>query len=259
MAEDQSTQRSDEWMPLTGHLGELRKRIIYSLIVFAFGLVGGLFGSQPLFDYLVEAAPVRNLNLHAFSPWDAIGLYMKFAFLISFVVAIPFAMFQLWLFVKPALEEKEQRATLMFVPWALAMFLVGLAFSYFVVFPMAFQFTEKVTFNLGLEQTYGVSQYFSFLFNILLPISLLFELPLVILFLSRIGILSPALLVRMRKMAWFILIAIGVTVTPPDVVSDFLVAVPLVLLYEISVFLSKLAFGRRQRALEREIEAMGEA
>ncbi len=232
MAENQSAQRSDEWMPLTEHLGELRKRIIYCLIVFAIGLVGGLFGSQPVFDYLVDAA---------------------------FVVAIPFAMFQLWLFVKPALGEKEQRATLVFVPWALVMCLVGLAFSYFIVFPMAFLFTEKVTFNLGLEQTYGVSQYFSFLFNILLPISLLFELPLVILFLSRIGILSPALLVRMRKVAWFILIAIGVTVTPPDVVSDLLVAVPLVLLYEISVLLSKLAFGRRQRMLEREMAAMDEA
>ncbi|MFC5405838.1 twin-arginine translocase subunit TatC [Cohnella soli] len=252
MAENQSEQHKDEWMPLTEHLGELRKRMIYCLIVFVLGLVGGLFGSHPVFEYLVKAAPVKNLDLHAFSPWDAIGLYMKFAFLISFVVAIPFAMFQLWLFVKPALGEKEQKATLVFVPWAFVLFLVGLTFSYFVVFPMAFLFTEKVTFNLGLEQTYGVTQYFSFLFNILLPISLLFELPLVILFLSRIGILRPALLVKMRKIAWFILIMIGVTVTPPDVVSDLLVAVPLVLLYEISVLLSKLAYGKRQRALERE-------
>lgn len=245
-------------MPLTDHLGELRKRIIFCLTVFVIGLIGGLFGSQPVFDYLVEAAPVKNLNLHAFSPWDAIGLYMKFAFLISFVAAIPFAMFQLWLFAKPALGEKEQKATLVYVPWALVMFLVGLAFSYFVVFPMAFLFTEKVTINLGLEETYGVSQYFSFLINILLPISLLFELPLVILFLSRIGILSPALLVRIRKIAWLILIAIGVMVTPPDVVSDLLVALPLVLLYEVSVILSKLAFGRRQRTLERQ-EALQEA
>ncbi|WP_338131396.1 twin-arginine translocase subunit TatC [Cohnella rhizosphaerae] len=167
-------------------------------------------------------------------------------------------MFQLWLFAKPALGEKERMATLLFVPWALVMFLVGLAFSYFVVFPMAFVFTEKVTINLGLEQTYGASQYFSFLINLLLPISLLFELPLVILFLSRIGILSPALLVRIRKIAWLILIAIGVMVTPPDVVSDLLVALPLVLLYEVSVFLSKLAFGRRQRTLERR-EALHEA
>ncbi|WP_256759025.1 twin-arginine translocase subunit TatC [Cohnella sp. WQ 127256] len=255
MSENSSSTREDPWMPLTEHLGELRKRIIYSLIVFVLGLVGGLFGSQPVFDYLVAAAPIDNLDLHAFSPWDAIGLYMKFAILISFIIAIPFTVFQLWAFVRPALGVKEQRATLQFVPWALVMFLIGLAFSYFVVFPMAFLFTEKITDNLGLEQTYGVTQYFSFLFNILLPISLLFELPLIILFLSRIGILTPQILKKMRKIAWFILIIIGVMVTPPDVVSDLLVAVPLILLYELSVILSKIAYGKRMKIREeKELE-----
>jgi sec-independent protein translocase protein TatC len=167
-------------------------------------------------------------------------------------------MYQLWAFVRPALGPKEQRATLQFVPGALGMFLIGLAFSYFVVFPMAFLFTEKVTSNLGLEQTYGVTQYFSFLFNILLPISLLFELPLLILFLTRIGILNPAMLRKMRKLAWFILIFVGVLVTPPDVVSDLLVAVPLILLYEFSVLLSSMAYGKRlktQRQRELELES----
>jgi len=247
MKETADSPRDQEGMPLTEHLGELRKRIIYCLIVFVIGLVGGLFGSEPVFDYLVAAAPIDNLDLHAFSPWDAIGLYMKFAILISFIIAIPFAMYQLWAFVRPALGEKEQKSALQFVPGALIMFLIGLAFSYFVVFPMAFLFTEKVTHNLGLEQTYGVTQYFSFLFNILLPISLLFELPLVILFLSRIGILNPALLKKMRKLAWFILIFIGVLVTPPDVVSDMLVAIPLILLYELSVLLSRMAYGKRMK------------
>jgi sec-independent protein translocase protein TatC len=250
MEEKPSPLKPEEWMPLTEHLGELRKRIIYTLIVFVLGLVGGLFASQPVFDYLVEAAPVKNLDLHAFSPWDAIGLYMKFAIAISLIIALPFAMFQLWSFVRPALGPKEQKSTLQFVPWALIMFLIGLAFSYLVVFPMAFLFTEKITNNLGLEQTYGVTQYFSFLFNILLPISLLFELPLIILFLSRIGILTPAILVKMRKVAWFILIFVGVLVTPPDVVSDLLVAVPLILLYEFSVILSRIAYGKRMKARE---------
>jgi len=255
MEESPGALRDDEWMPLTEHLSELRKRIIYCLIVFVLGLVGGLFGAEPLFDFLVSAAPAENLHLNAFSPWDAIGLYMKFAFVISFILAIPHTMFQLWSFVRPALGKREQKATLRYVPWALVMFLIGLAFSYFVVFPMAFLFTEKVTHNMGLEQTYGVVEYFSFLFNILLPISLLFELPLVILFLSRIGILNPFILKRIRKVAWFVLITIGVMVTPPDVVSDMMVAVPLVLLYELSVLLSRIAYGKRMKAqMERESE-----
>ena len=111
MKESPAPLRDEDWMPLTEHLGELRKRIIYCLIVFVLGLVGGLFGAQPVFDYLVEAAPVDSLDLHAFSPWDAIGLYMKFAIIISFVAAIPFTMFQLWAFVRPGLGKNEQRAT----------------------------------------------------------------------------------------------------------------------------------------------------
>ncbi|BBI31838.1 twin-arginine translocase subunit TatC [Cohnella abietis] len=253
---DSSSARQDEnWMPIMEHLGELRKRIIYCLIVFVLGLVGGLFGAQPVFDYLVAAAPTENLKLNVFSPWDAIGLYMKFAIIISFILAIPHTMFQLWAFVRPALGKQEQRATLRYVPWALVMFLIGLAFSYFVVFPMAYLFTEKITETMGLEQTYGVAQYFAFLFNILIPISLLFELPLVILFLSRIGIVTPDLLKRIRKVAWFVLIIIGVMITPPDVVSDLLVAVPLILLYELSVLLSRIAYGKRMKAREkRELE-----
>ncbi len=259
MNERSGSPQDEEWMPVLEHLGELRKRIIYCVVVFVLGLIGGLFGAQPVFDYLVAAAPTDNLELNVFSPWDAIGLYMKFAILISLLAAIPFVMFQLWAFVRPALGKQEQRATLRYVPWALIMFLIGLAFSYWVVFPMAYLFTEKVTQNMGLEQTYGVTQYFSFLFNILLPISLLFELPLIILFLTRIGILNPKLLQKMRRIAWFVLIVIGTMVTPPDVVSDVLVSVPLVLLYELSVLLSRIAFRKLIKAREAKEQALEQA
>lgn len=258
MKESADARHEENWMPVLEHLGELRKRIAYSLIVFVLGLVGGLFGAKPVFDYLVTAAPVDNLDLHVFSPWDAIGLYMKFAVLISFIAAIPFTVFQLWAFVRPALGKREQRATLRYVPGALIMFLIGLAFAYYVVFPMAYLFSEKVTNVMELEQTYGVAQYFSFLFNILLPISLLFELPLIILFLSSIGILNPQILRKMRRVAWFILIIIGVTVTPPDVISDLLVSLPLVVLYEFSVLLSRIAYRKRMKAHEHEEEEQAE-
>jgi len=238
----------DGGMSVWGHIGELRKRIILALIVFAVSLVGGLFGAQPLFDYLVAAAPTEHLELNAFSPWDAIAIYMKFAVLISFIVAIPFAFYQLWAFVKPALAAPEQKATLRYIPGALVMFLIGLSFAYFVVFPMAYYFTERVTANMGLKQTYGLSQYFSFLFNLLIPISLMFELPLIIMFLTRIGILKPQILRKMRRVAWFIMIVIGVAITPPDVISDLIVAIPLILLYEFSVMLSLWAYRKRTAA-----------
>jgi sec-independent protein translocase protein TatC len=247
MVQQPGSDTGDGGMSVWDHIGELRKRIMYALIVFALGMVGGLFGAQPLFDYLVAAAPSKHLDLHAFSPWDAIGLYMKFAVIISLVVAIPFTFYQLWAFVRPAIGKREQMATIRYIPGALIMFLIGLSFAYYVVFPMAYFFTERVTLNMGLTQTYGMTQYFSFLFNLLIPISLLFELPLVILFLTKLGILNPRLLQKMRRVAWFIMVIIGVMITPPDVISDLLVAAPLILLYEFSVMLSLVAFRKRER------------
>ncbi|MBB6730784.1 twin-arginine translocase subunit TatC [Cohnella zeiphila] len=245
-----NSQALEGWMPLLEHIGELRRRLVYSLIVLVLGLVGGLFGAGPLFDFLVKRTPAGRIELSAFSPWDGIGLYMKFAFVISFVVAIPFTLYQLWAFVQPALGRREQRATLRYIPGALFMFLAGLAFAYFIVFPMAYHFTENVTSSMGLHQLYGAGQYFSFMFNIVVPLAVLFELPVVILFLTRIGILNPIVLKKLRRIAWFVMVVVGTVITPPDVVSDLLVAAPLVALYEFSVYLSVRAFKKRQARLD---------
>jgi len=258
MTEQRSEPRPEEArrMTLWEHIGELRRRLIRVLVVFGAALAGGLAGAEPVFEYLVAAAPSDKLELNAFSPWDAVGLYVKIGVLLSLVVAVPYAFFELWAFVKPGLSRKERALTLRYVPWALLMLLAGLAFAYFVVFPMAFLFTERVTLAMGLKQTYGVGQYFAFMLNILLPVSLLFELPLVILFLTRIGILSPRTLIRMRRVAWFLMVLVATMITPPDVISDLLVSVPLVALYEFSVWLSKVADRKRIRALQ---ESLGES
>ncbi|WP_342771446.1 twin-arginine translocase subunit TatC [Paenibacillus sambharensis] len=234
-------------MSLMEHIGELRKRLLAVGAVLVLGLIGGLVAAQPIYEYLTTTDQAKDLALHAFSFWDGIGLYMKFALVTSLVLVIPFGFYQLWAFIKPALEPREQRATLRYVPFALLMFLAGLAFSYFVVFPLAFGFTRQINEQLGLEETYGVIQYFTFMFNIVIPIALLFELPIVIMFLTRLGILNPVRLRKMRRLAYFLLVFIGVLVTPPDVVSDLLVIFPLILLYEFSVYLSVSVYRRMER------------
>ncbi|MFC4779619.1 twin-arginine translocase subunit TatC [Paenibacillus sp. GCM10023252] len=235
-------------MPLLEHLGELRKRIMYILIVLVLGMVIGLIFAEPVYDYLMDQEQAKGLTLHAFSLWDGIGMYMKFALVISLVAALPFTVYQLWAFVRPALRENEQRAALKYVPFALIMFLIGLSFAYFVVFPLAFHFTRTVAEQLSLEETYGITQYFAFMFNILIPISLLFELPLVIMFLTAIRVLNPIRLRKMRRLAYFLMIFIGVLVTPPDFISDVLVAIPLILLYEVSVLLSATIYRKQLAA-----------
>ncbi|RCW44285.1 sec-independent protein translocase protein TatC [Paenibacillus prosopidis] len=240
--------REEGLMPLFEHLGELRKRLVYVLIVLTIGLVVGLIFAEPAYNFLMSQEPANTISLNTFSLWDGIGMYMKFALVIALILALPVIAYQLWAFVKPALRKNEQRSTLKYVPFALLMFLIGLAFSYFVVFPLAFRFTRSVSQHLNLVETYGIAQYFSFMFNLLIPISLLFELPLVIMFLTAIRLVNPKRLRKMRRLAYFIMVLIGVMITPPDFISDVLVAIPLICLYEVSVFLSGTVYKKQLEA-----------
>lgn len=251
--------REEGLMPLLEHLGELRKRLIYVLIVVTAGLVVGIIFAEPVYNFLMSQKPANTVSLHTFSLWDGIGMYMKFAFVIALIIALPVIAYQLWAFVKPALRKNEQRSTLKYVPFALIMFLIGLSFSYFVVFPLAFGFTRSVSAHLNLEETYGIAQYFAFMFNLLIPISLLFELPLVIMFLTAIRLLNPIRLRKMRRVSYFILIVIGVMITPPDFISDILVAIPLICLYEVSVFLSGTVYKKQLAADAKWEEEFGES
>ncbi|MFC3748927.1 twin-arginine translocase subunit TatC [Paenibacillus sp. GCM10012306] len=244
--------KGDE-MSLVDHLTELRKRIIYVLIVFVLGLVGGLFCGKPIYEYLIRSDLAQGFVLHAFSFWDGIGMYMKIAMAVSLAISVPFIIYQLWAFVSPGLREVERKAALRYVPYVFILFILGVLFAYFIVFPMALSFTISITRDMGLEETYGIAQYFEFMFSLVLPMALLFELPLVVMFLTKIRILNPLRLRKLRRYAYFVLVFIGIVITPPDFISDFLVAIPLLILYEFSVFLSAFVY-RKQLAADKELE-----
>ena len=241
-------------MPLLEHVGELRKRVIWSSLFFMLAMIVGLVVAMPIIRYLMNIEPVNGLDMNAFSPWDGIRIYMQISVYVGFVLSLPFILLQVWMFVKPGLREKEQNASLLYIPFMVLLFLVGLAFAYFVVFPMAYYFTGVITEKLGLKQTYGLLQYFTFMFNILLPISLLFELPIVVMFLTKLRILNPMRLHRMRRYAYVILLIAAALITPPDLISDLIVTIPMIVLYEISVLLSRVIF-RRQLAADQAWEA----
>ncbi|MFF2911822.1 twin-arginine translocase subunit TatC [Paenibacillus sp. NPDC057934] len=244
--------KGDE-MSLVDHLTELRKRIIYVLIVFVLGLVGGLFCAKPIYEYLIRSDLAQGFVLHAFSFWDGIGMYMKIAMALSLAISVPFIIYQLWAFVSPGLRQVERNAALRYVPYVFILFILGVLFAYYIVFPMALSFTISITRDMGLEETYGIAQYFEFMFSLVLPMALLFELPLVVMFLTKIRILNPLRLRKLRRYAYFVLVFIGIVITPPDFISDFLVAIPLLILYEFSVFLSAFVY-RKQLAADKELE-----
>ena len=241
-------------MPLLEHIGELRKRVLWSALFFVLTAIIGLVVGVPIIKYLMSVEPVKGMDLNAFSPWDAVRIYMNVALYVGFVLALPFILFQLWLFVKPGLREQERSASLMYIPGACLLFLIGIAFSYFVVFPLAFYFTNFLTGQMGLKETYGLANYFSFMFNIVVPISLLFELPIVVMFLTKLRLLNPMRLHRFRRYAYIILLILSSLITPPDLISDLIVVGPMIILYEFSILLSRRVY-RRQLEAERAWEA----
>lgn len=240
-----------EQLTIVDHLTELRRRLFLVAFVFVAVLVAAFFVVKPIYDYLtINVISGVQIELNAFSFWDGVGVYMKIAMLVAFGITLPFMLYQVWAFVSPGLKPKERKATIKYIPFAFLFFLIGVAFGYFVVFPLAMTFTGTLNQELGLIETYGMADYFKFLSNIVLPISLLFELPVVILFLTQLRILNPRLLQKMRRVAYFALVVVSVMITPADFFSAFLVLIPLIILYEFSIALSKRVHKKQVAADE---------
>lgn len=233
------------------HLLELRKRMIWTALVFVVSLGIGLWFAGPMLAWLKASPPAEGLAWNVFSPWDGLRLYMQLALVVGVGVTTPFALYHVWAFAKPGLLEIEQRATLRYIPVSVLLFAGGALFGYFIVFRMALQFTVELNGRLGFTEVYGAAQYFSFLLQVVLPVALMFELPVVVLFLTRIGLLSSYRLRKLRRYAYVVLTVVATAITPPDFVSALVVLAPLVALYEISTRLS-VRMERRLKRLESE-------
>jgi sec-independent protein translocase protein TatC len=175
------------------------------------------------------------------------------ASVIAIAGTIPVIAIQLWAFVKPALRPFERKVTLSYIPALFILFIVGLAFGYFVIFPMVLEFLVKMGADMFVTN-FTADRYFSFIMNMTLPFGVLFELPAVVMFLTSLGIINPFVLAKIRKYAYFVLILIAIVITPPDFMSDFVVTLPLLLLYEISISLSKIVYKKRLKKQELEEE-----
>ncbi|MBM7591567.1 twin-arginine translocase subunit TatC [Brevibacillus fulvus] len=232
-------------MTLVEHLAELRRRLIWVIVLFIIALIAGVYFAGPVIEYLKHDPMAGGVPLKSFHPSDALMVYMQFAFLISLVVTVPFALFQLWGFVSPGLRENERKATVYFIPAAFLLFIVGILFGYYVVFPMVIQFMAGVTTEIGADPTYGIAQYFGFLFNMVIPFGFLFELPIIVMFLTRLRLLNPMRLAKIRRISYFLLAIVAITLTPPDFMSDVLVTIPLFILYELSVWISRVVYRKQ--------------
>lgn len=230
-------------MTVVEHLDELRSRLIISLIAIAVCAVGGWFFNLEAIEFLTSKVEGKLIYL---GPADAFLVRMKIALILGFAAATPVVFWQAWLFVAPGLYPHERRYAGPVIIAAVILFALGGAFGVFTV-PFTLNFLQK--FGGGvLEATYTVDKFVSFASSLILAFAVVFEMPLVLIFLAKVGIVSHKTLAAGRKYAFLIILMVAAVLTPADIVSMLIMAGPLYLLFEISLFATR--FVRSTRADE---------
>ncbi|HXH28725.1 MAG TPA: twin-arginine translocase subunit TatC [Candidatus Polarisedimenticolia bacterium] len=235
-------------MSFLEHLDELRKRLLLSLLAVAVAFAVALSYARVILRFFLK--PIQDFlgsnRLVFIDLTEPFILYMKVAFLAALFVAAPFVLYQLWAFISPGLYPRERRYALPFVLFASLFFLLGGLFGYYIGFPSAAHFLLQM--GEGFDPTLRVSNLFSFESKILLGLGLVFELPTVIYFLARLGLITPRFLWRNFQYAILIIFIIAAVITPtPDVVTQCIFALPMILLYLIGILVAYV-FGRERRA-----------
>lgn len=230
-------------MPLLSHLGELRTRLTRIVIMILIGFFGFYGISEMAYTYLAEPLtrflPEGSTLIYT-SPQGAFFTYMKVALMLSILGTSPFSFYQIWAFIAPGLYKEEQRAVLPLAFFSAFFFLAGAAFCYFAVFPVAFKFFMGFTSDL-VKPMISVEEYLSFALKLVIAFGLVFEMPLFAYFLARLRLLTADAMRRYRKYAILIIFIVAAILTPPDVFSQTMMAVPMLLLYEVSIYIAKAA------------------
>ena len=236
-------------MAFLEHLDELRKRLVLILIAVLIAFLICWAVSPKLYQIiaspLTQFLPEDDNKLAYTSLTDPFFLYMKTAFIAALFVSSPFILYQVWLFIAPALYKKEKRYVFPFVAFSSLFFIAGGAFGFYAVFPAACRFFLAMGENF--KQVITIKEYFSLFSRIILGIGLVFEMPVLTFFLARIGVVSAGFLWKNMKYAILGIFIVAAAITPtPDIVTQSFVAVPMIGLYGISILVA-LVFGKRKK------------
>ncbi len=242
MARNETTEEAR--MPITGHLEELRRRLLISFIFIGAGFVVGMTLTGPVLQWLKR--PLGD-DLYFFSPTEAFWTHLKVAFFMGLFLASPGVLYHLWRFVSPGLYRRERRYALLFVLLSLLFLALGLIFCAYVALPFAINFLISFGAERGMTPLISVGGDVELVMKFYLGFAIVFQLPLALTLLSRMGLLSARTLARNRRYAFLINAVVAATLTPtPDIFNMMLMLIPLTLLYELGILGARI-FGAGKR------------
>jgi len=273
--DNQSAQGAQDKQPFTQHLNELRRRITVSVVAVLVGFIACFQYSEYIFEWLM--LPMRKnieLDIHKspylfltprekvhdlvfLAPAESFWVHMKIALIAGIIITAPILFWQLWRFISPGLHSREKRLAVPFVFVTSLLFITGSSFCFLVVLPFAMQFLLEFK-TQSLVPMISVEKYMDFCLKFILAFGIVFELPVVIVFLTRMGIVSPDTLAKNRKYAVLFAFILAAILTPtPDAFNQTLMAVPIIILYEAGILASRI-FALRRKAAKAAEESRAE-
>lgn len=265
-------------MSFVDHLDELRTHLIRAVVAIVIGMVFVGFNNKYIIDRIIlgpthedffsfrkicewghqlgmgDKMCISNIgiNMQNTETTGQISLFFIVLFIGGFILAFPYVFWQFWQFVRPALTKKELNKTRGVIFWVSFLFFLGVLFGYFFITPFSMNFMATFSMSDKIQNIWTIKSYINTILPLVLGTGLAFQMPLVIYFLARIGIVSAGFLRKNRKYAIVIILVIAAVITPPDVISQVVVAVPLLALYEISIGLTKRV--EKEKAKEEALE-----
>lgn len=239
---------------MLAHLLELRRRLIWSLLAVLIGFIASYYFAAQIYEFLVRplawASAGENKRLIYTGLTEAFMTYVKLALWAGCFLAFPVIATQIWMFVAPGLYQNERKAFLPFLVATPVLFLTGAAVAYYLVFPLAWKFflsfeVPAAAGGLPIQLEARVSEYLSLSMTVIFAFGIAFELPVILVLLTRVGLLSSSKLSQFRRYAIVLIFIAAAILTPPDVVSQLSLALPLMLLYELSILGAKWVERRR--------------
>ncbi len=247
-------RQKEKNMTLSGHLRELRNRLVVCLVCLIISFLVGLHFAPQLVDFLTDIGKTYGYTYVYIAPQELLMEYFSVALIAGVCVTLPLILYNIWAFVQPGLKKNENMLFLSAMFFGLICFIVGIIFAYRIMLPFMLYFLIDISKGSGITASISVQNYLTFLLTIFMIFGIVFELPVVSVLLTQMGLLKIKWMKQGRRFIIVVIFFVAAVITPPDIVSQIMVAIPMIGLYELSIIISSLLLRLRRKKKDNRAE-----